>query len=140
MAVLYYIVDGVKPAKSASTTYNTLKQTGGKIEVGADGVEVVFLGSVWWSCKNTGQYDAANTRTEATFPMYYIYGTGAPPDLTYAGTTTQNDLDTHIIEANEDALIKPPGHVRYWTVFFKPAAGATNGITIDLRPNETFEG
>jgi hypothetical protein len=140
MAVLYYIVDGVDPAKSASTTYNTLKQTGGKIEVGPDGVEVVFHGSVWWSCKNTGQYDAAGTRTAATYPMYYIYGSGTAPGLTYAGTTTQNDLDTQIVEAAEDVLICPPGHVRYWTVFFKPAAGATNGITIVLRPNESFEG
>jgi hypothetical protein len=138
MAVAYYNVNGAPGVTGVTST--EIPRTGGKVEVGADGIRVRFYGRRWWTVKNTGKYDNAGTEGAAAYVMFYRYGTSAP-NLTYAGAATAADIETLAIEDTEEGYLMPPCNLvnnadpLVWEVFFKPEAAATNGITIQFTPN-----
>ena len=132
MAVLYYEMGAIDTHDNA-TISGVLKVMGGKIEVGAAGVVVRFRGGKYISVEHTGYYDAAGTATATAQPVFYMYGLVAP-NLTFAGDTTQADLDSLPLIAGKDVLVAPTG--TEWSVFFKPASGA---VTLAFRPNDTME-
>ena len=114
-----------------------VETAGFKIELPASVTEgvTIALGGAFYSAHNTGNYDAAGTKTANAVDAYYAYGV-VSPTVNYASSTAL-ERKSQPLESGRDEIIQ----TRRGNPFMSwVSSNTTGGPTIRFRINEQGQG